>query len=115
MFLLGMTGLQGKEKVFKPYMLDHVHEGCPTNSSCLPKTGRQYKRWLDFLKRKPTPGPVRTKALERFRRGHGIPLKIWSFPKGEKTEGLIHWDSPCQNHYQKGKKIQIALGMAKKF
>ncbi len=100
---------------FKPHMLDHIHEGCPTNSSCLPQTGKHYKQWIDLLKKKSFRGTRPWMKIDRFRQKNGIPLEIWSFPLGEKTEGLIHWDGPCANHNQKGHKIQMALGLAKNF
>ncbi len=100
---------------FKPHMLDHVYQGCPTNSSCPPRTGKRYKKWVDLLKQSKIKNTKHWTTINRFRQKQGIPLEIWSFPKGEKTEGLIHWDSHCQNHNQEGKKIQIALALAKDF
>ena len=103
-----------KTPKFKPHMLDHVHEGCPANSSCLPQTGKRYKKWVDLLKRKLS-SDKRLQMLNNFRRKSGIPLEIWSFPTAEGSEGLIHWDSRCSNHNKDGKKIQISLSLAQDF
>ena len=100
---------------FKPHMLDHINEGCPTNSSCLPQTGKRYKQWIDLLKKKSLKGARRWTTLERFRQKNRIPLEIWSFPQAEKIENLIHWDGHCPNHNQKNNKIQMALALAKNF
>ena len=100
---------------FKPHMLDHINEGCPTNSSCLPQTGKRYKQWVDLLKKKSLKGARRWRTLENFRKKNGIPLEVWSFPQAEKIEGLIHWDGHCPNHNQKGHKIQITLALTKNF
>ena len=117
MFALFVEGSTDKDlsPQFKPHMLDHINEGCPTNSSCLPQTGKRYKQWIDFLKKKSPKGARRWTILENFRKKNSIPLEVWSFPQAEKTEGLIHWDGHCPNHNKKDSKIQMALALTKNF
>ena len=38
-----------KKEDFKPYMLNHFNEGCPTNSTCTKAMGKKYKGWSETL------------------------------------------------------------------
>jgi hypothetical protein len=104
-----------KESNFKPHMIDHIYEGCPTNSSCLKEAGSRYQAWIEKLNRY-SKRPNGWKSLEEYRKKHGIPLEVWTLENGLNNKELIHWDSPCTHHNQKGqRKIMIGLGLGKSF
>jgi hypothetical protein len=99
------------EDQFKPHMINHFNEGCPTNSECSPEMGMLYKRWVktvtNFAKEKDG-----WRLLERFRKANGVPFEVWATEKSKASEGIIFWDSPCRNHNIEGKeKIRIGIVM----
>ena len=82
---------------FKAHMIDHIHKGCPTNSSCSSKMGKLLNQWKNVLKLSVSKknGWI---GLERFKEKNGLPLEFWS-SRVQKGEGeIVQWDSPCKNH-----------------
>lgn len=101
------------EDQFKPHMIDHFNEGCPTNSECSPKMGTLYKRWTELVESFGGKGYA-SKRLENFRMKNGAPVEVWVTEKGKASDDLIFWDSPCKNHnLEEQPKIRIGLGFAK--
>ena len=110
-----------QDKNFKPHMLNHSYEGCPTNSRCTQKVGQHFKRWLAILKQE-TQNLSNKKTylegktwprLDKFRKKYGIPLEVWSFPSKKNPDNLIYWDSPCEYHNKKDQKVMVSLALAK--
>lgn len=87
---------------FKPHMVDHFNQGCPANSECSPEMGKLYKRWTDTLNNfgKEKEGH---RLLEKFRQNNGVPFEIWTTKEADPKEGLVYWDSPCEEHNLEGK------------
>lgn len=97
------------EAQFKPHMIDHFNEGCPTNSECSPELGILYKRWSELAKNF-TGKNYAPERLENFRTQNGIPIPLWITEKGTPKDNLITWDSPCRDHNkEKEEKIRIGL------
>lgn len=103
-----------RQEDFKPYMLGHIHEGCPSNSTCSKETGLSRKKWVDVLKAAPNDKKKAARGIERFRKTYGIPLSFWVYvtskPDTEPKHKLIIWDSHCPNHQAKDNNKQINLG-----
>jgi hypothetical protein len=106
-------GAEPTEEVteFKPFMIEHTHEGCPGGSLCTKKTGATRKKWHDLLKEKPR----RLEKLENFRKVHGIPLATWSRSVNPISDHLMLWNSPCPNHNKENEKIFLSEVIAKDF
>lgn len=97
------------ESEFKPHMIDHFNEGCPTNSECSPELGLLFKSWSELAKSfsGKNYSPDR---LENFRKRNGVPIPIWITEKGTVKDKLIIWDSPCRDHnLEKEEKIKIGM------
>jgi len=103
-----------RQEDFKPYMLGHIHEGCPSNSTCSKTTGAKRKRWIDVIKASPSDQKKTARGLERFRKQYGLPIGFWihteKVEKGEPEHNLIIWDSHCSNHQSKDPKQRIFMG-----
>lgn len=102
-----------KREDFKPYMLKHYNEGCPTNSTCTKEMGRRYKKWSKALRTNAHSKKI-TKALERFRKKNGIPFEVWITKTDKHHPDLIAWEGNCNYHNREGeKKIKIGVAMIK--
>jgi hypothetical protein len=100
-----------KKEDFKPYMLKHYNEGCPTNSTCTVKMGLRYKKWSDILSSITKINQNKEKKLDQFRKKEGIPFEVWVKETDQHNPNLITWESHCNFHNQEGKK-KIKLGTA---
>ncbi|MEE2743666.1 MAG: hypothetical protein VYD54_07125 [Bdellovibrionota bacterium] len=98
-----------KEKVFKPHMLDHPIDGCPTNSICNKKVALLRKQWLKLIHHSGKSRKKKIEKLDKFRKKFGIPFPIWVKPNGVKDDSVISWRSACSHHTQKGKE-KIFMG-----
>lgn len=105
-----------RQEDFKPYMLGHIHEGCPSNSTCSKETGALRKKWIDVLKASPADQRKTARGLERFREKYGLPIGFWihtqKIEKGEPKHKLIIWDSHCSNHQSKKPEERVFLGQS---
>lgn len=90
------------EKNFKPHMVDHLNEGCPSNSECTAELGKKRKAWEDLFKTRPT-----AMAMNALAKTIGFPLKIWN-DKNSSKEDYISWNSPCEVHNIEGQEIRTA-------
>jgi len=90
-----------KKERFKPYMIDHSIEGCPTNSICDKKAALIRKKWLKLIQSNDSK-KKKIKNIEHFRKKFGVPFPIWVGPLGIKDKSVISWRSPCSHHTQKG-------------
>lgn len=90
------------EKDFKPHMIDHYFEGCPTNSKCSPEVGKKRNTWVKFIKSISNDSDlVKSKKMKKFIKNHGVPLGVFANNDSEKDNSLILWDSPCKIHNKK--------------
>ncbi len=94
----------------KKHILDHIYEGCPTNSYCSKNMATIRKKWLKKLKSKPS-----IKQLNSFKSKHGIPIDFWSSANNKKDISIIYWDSHCDNHNIKNNKILLSQAFANNF
>lgn len=79
---------------------DHIHAGCPENSSCSKEMGAYYERFRQVLKSKSL------KKQKQFLKKEGIPFATWSRPPKKESskknfQNFIEWDSQCANHHKK--------------
>lgn len=86
-----------QESQFKSHMVNHYNEGCPSNSECSATMGKLYKRWVDSLDNFSTEKEGH-RLLEKFRKNNGVPFQLWTTSKAKAQEGIIFWDSPCEEH-----------------
>lgn len=104
-----------KSEEFKPHMLFHFNEGCPTNSECSPEMGKRYQRFAEAVK-EVEKNPRGFEYLDSLRKKSGIPFDLWTTEKAKAKEDIIIWDSPCRQHnLEDQKKIGIGLAMATDF
>ncbi len=102
-----------KKEDFKPYMLDHYNEGCPTNSTCTKNMGMLYKKWSQALSNASLQ-KNNTKILEDFRKSAGIPFEVWVTQTQKHQSNLITWEGNCNYHNREGeKKIKIGVALIK--
>lgn len=102
-----------KREDFKPYMLKHYNEGCPTNSTCTKEMGQLYKKWSDTLSENADSKKI-TKALESFRKKVGIPFEVWITKTDKHHPDLVAWEGNCNYHNREGeKKIKIGVTMVR--
>ncbi len=102
-----------KEEDFRPYMLDHYNEGCPTNSTCTKEMGMLYKKWSEALSASAGKKKL-TQGLENFRRQVGVPFEVWVTQTDKHYPGLITWEGNCNYHNREGeKKIKIGVSLVK--
>lgn len=105
-----------RQEDFKPYMLGHIYEGCPSNSTCSKSTGILRKKWIDVLKATPDDKTKAAKGLDKFKDVYGIPIGFWihSLKKEDQDpkHSLVIWDSHCPNHQTKEPEKRIAMGEA---
>lgn len=97
-FMFNSYSNQGEfqqEITWQPYMAEHMHPGCPFNSTCSPQLGQKFLNYFEALK---------TAELKKFFLKNGIPVtgnrkkKISNKP----TLDEAIWDSPCE--YKQNKK-----------
>jgi|GEM_PF-1791314 len=101
------------ETNFKNHMINHFNEGCPANSECTPKMGKDYQSWIKFLT---STNGLKKKVWmrDKFRKEKGIPFEIWLSEQQRADDKIIFWDSHCRSHNpDKGPKIRIGLAMVK--
>ncbi|MBC98316.1 MAG: hypothetical protein CME63_11235 [Halobacteriovoraceae bacterium] len=102
-----------KREDFKPYMLDHFNEGCPTNSTCTKKMGKLYKNWSQTLSSLSQNKKMNEK-LESYRREKGIPFEVWVTQTEKHNPELITWEGNCNYHNREGhQKIKIGVALIK--
>jgi len=98
-----------KKEDFKPYMLDHFNEGCPTNSTCNKDMGKLYQKWMQTLSAT-SDSKIKVKKLEDFRKMAGIPFEIWLTQTDKHHPKLISWEGNCNYHNREGhKKIKMGI------
>tara|TARA_Y100001970_G_C14147127_1_gene810512 strand:+ start:601 stop:1413 length:813 start_codon:yes stop_codon:yes gene_type:complete len=98
-----------KKRKFKPHMLFHPIEGCPTNSNCTKKAALLRQRWIELIHNQTLSVSKKTQKLNKFKKKFGILIPIWASPLGAKDKSVISWRSPCSHHTKKGEeKIYIA-------
>ncbi len=110
-----------KKEDFKPYMLNHYNEGCPTNSTCTKSMGLRYKEWSSTLsstvgmKKGKEKDKEKARILESFRKEKGLPFEVWVTESEKHHPDLILWEGNCNYHNREGhKKIQLGVTFIKK-
>jgi hypothetical protein len=87
------------EVEFKPHMLHHLHEGCPTNAECSADYGKVRQVWRKSLEQLLINREVNVAStLERVRQEVGMPLSIWVKAAGAQDQSLSTWNSSCRRH-----------------
>ena len=101
-----------KKEDFKPYMLNHFNEGCPTNSTCTKAMGKKYKGWSETLSASASLTKTKDKlrVLDSFRKDVGIPFEVWVTQTQKHNSELITWEGNCNYHNREGEK-KIKLGV----
>ena len=98
-----------EKRRFRPHMLFHPIEGCPTNSNCTKKAALLRKKWIELVHDKSLSINKKIQKLKKFQRKFGILIPIWANPLGARDKSVISWRSPCSHHTKKGEeKIYIA-------
>lgn len=91
------------EEQFRPYMVDHINEGCPANSECNEVLGQKRKQWEESLKKYSAQNDLKT-LMQKV----GHPFKVWFEPKKSGSLEVISWHSPCESHNKENHIIRTA-------
>lgn len=96
---------------------EHQHKGCPENSDCSVKMGKQRTLWLELFKNVPKRSSKSAKSIdkfteiEKFRKAYGVPVSFHTTGAAQERFSPILFDSPCPQHNPKkgmGEKTIIA-------
>lgn len=92
-------------------MVDHLHQGCPVNSSCTKELGKSRELFVSTLKA--------GGALDKVIKKSGAPIPIFVATKQNDPNAnyndpnFIIWDSPCENHHMIGESVYLAEAIVK--